>query len=145
MTGFMAGSHVGWCVAAWLPSHIQDSWGHYSDGDNGHFLRKQQNVCMNQRKWYHFHGFLTPNCTIKAQCSAKLCCFIFMSKRISQHVSKILADILLTCCLAGWDGIFLAECWAYIFHILPAWQHVWGCHVIWEYWRHNTALTFPTK
>ncbi len=46
-TGFMAGSVVGWCVTAQLPSHIHDSCGHYSDGGNGHFLRIKWYVHMN--------------------------------------------------------------------------------------------------
>ena len=46
MTGFMAGSSVGWRVTAQLPSHIHDSCGYYSNGHNGRFLRKIWYVYM---------------------------------------------------------------------------------------------------
>ena len=42
MTGFMAGSCVGWRVTARLPSHIHDFCGHYSDGSNGRFWGKNE-------------------------------------------------------------------------------------------------------
>ena len=79
----------------------------------------------------HLHNFLTLNHTITAQFSMKLCCFFFMSKRFSQNVGKILDDVMLTCCLAGWDGIFF-QCWADIPNILPTCRHVSGQHVIWR-------------
>ncbi len=47
MTGFKAGSHAGWCVAALLPSHIHDSCSDYSNKYYGCFLRKQWYVYMN--------------------------------------------------------------------------------------------------
>ena len=40
LTWFMAGSCHGWWVTAQLPSHIHDSWSHYSNWGKVQFLRK---------------------------------------------------------------------------------------------------------
>ena len=70
--------------------------------------------------------------------------FFFMSKRISQHVGKILDDVLSTRCLAGWDDIF-SQHRAHIPDILPTCRHVLGWHSFWGSWRYDTTPTFPTK
>ncbi len=46
MTGFKAGSRVADVLLAQLPSHIHDSYDHYSNGGNGRFLRKKWFVYM---------------------------------------------------------------------------------------------------
>ena len=84
---------------------------------------------MNYRMRYHVHDFLALNHTVTARFFANLC-FFFMSKRISQHVGKILDDVLSTCCLTGWNDIFF-QCWADIPDISLTCRHVLGQHVIW--------------
>ena len=99
VTGFKAGSHVSWRVAAGLPSHIHDSSGHYSDGGNGRILRKKWFVYVNQRIWYLFCDFLAPNHTITEQFSAKPCRF-FLYVQKNQLACR--PD---TTCRVVWHGL----------------------------------------
>ena len=57
-------------------------------------------------------GTFSQNHTVTTQFSAKLCCFFFMSKRLSQHVGKILDNVLSTCRLVG--TTFFSQCLANI-------------------------------
>ena len=94
---------------------------------------------------YCFHGFLAPNRTITVHFFANLCCFFFMFKRISWHAGKILADVLPTCRLAGWDEIF----WQ---NVRPTFltfcQHDGPCQDGMSFggsWWHDTTTKFPSK
>ena len=92
-----------------------------------------------------FSDFLTPNHTITAQFSAKLCWFFFMSKRISRHVS--LCCPAMTCHVI-WRGPD-DRIWQNVGPTFPTFSRKVGTcpdnMSFGGFWWHNTTSTFPTK
>ena len=120
VTGFMAGSRVGWRVTTWLPSHIHDLCGHYSDRGNGCFIFKKKIVRLNELT--HTISFSKHSCTKSHHFCMSLCKALLFFLYVEKHQPTCLLLSSwhnMSCHLAWSRWQNLTKCWVNIPDIFP--------------------------
>ena len=122
MTGFMAGSRVIWNITAQLPSHSTT---------HGDITPMEIMVIFqeNDGTYAWINAYSTIFATFLHQIAPLRCTFL---QSFAESANMLAKSWMMSCWHFVWQvGMtFFSQCWAKIFDILPACQHVSGWHVI---------------